>query len=232
LRSVVSYTAFFILVCVHTPYAAPWIYPPVALYAADLAIRLLRFRVKDATLRAADHQMTLVDVHDAGRGWAAGQHVRLRVFAGARVLESHPLTALAAPPARSVLAAAGVVGRDTLPLGVRAAGDWSRSLNSLAKAGVPAPLDPDCAPLLETDGVPVTVMIDGPYGGCSLDLGEYENVLLLAGGSGATFALGMLDDILGRILAGRLQGERTRRIELAWYIRSYGSSFLFRTPLT
>ncbi len=49
-------------------------------------------------------------------------------------------------------------------------------------------------------GVPVQVMIDGPYGGCSVDLGEYETALLVAGGSGITFALGVLDDIVGRVV--------------------------------
>jgi ferric-chelate reductase len=71
--------------------------------------------------------------------------------------------------------------------------------------------------------VPVHVTIDGPYGGCSLDLGEYENVLLAAGGAGVTFTLGLLDDLVGRIVRHqRGRGERTRRIEFAWAIRSYG----------
>lgn len=72
-------------------------------------------------------------------------------------------------------------------------------------------------------GVPVQVMLDGPYGGCSVDLGQYESVLLVAGGSGATFTLGLLDDIVGRCLKlGRKDGEKTRRIEFAWCVRSYG----------
>lgn len=66
-------------------------------------------------------------------------------------------------------------------------------------------------------------MIDGPYGGLSLDLGQYENVLLFAGGAGATFAMGVLDDIVGRITRlNRRNGERTRRIEFAWCVKSFG----------
>lgn len=69
----------------------------------------------------------------------------------------------------------------------------------------------------------VMVMIDGPYGGLSLDLGQYENVLLFAGGAGATFAMGVLDDIVGRITRlNRRNGERTRRIEFAWCVKSFG----------
>lgn len=81
------------------------------------------------------------------------------------------------------------------------------------------------------------VMIDGPYGGCSIDLGEYESVLLFSGGSGVTFTLGMLDDIVGRVVKlGRSGGERTKRIEFAWCIRSFGEyrqryTFVVGVPL-
>jgi len=71
-------------------------------------------------------------------------------------------------------------------------------------------------------GVPVHIMIDGPYGGLSVDLGQYETVLLIAGGSGATFTLGILDNIVGRCVKLRCHnGERTRRIEFVWCIRSF-----------
>lgn len=68
-------------------------------------------------------------------------------------------------------------------------------------------------------------MIDGPYGGCALDLGQYETVLLFSGGAGATFTLGLLDDIVGRcVKLGRPNSEKTRRIEFAWCIKSFGKS--------
>lgn len=76
--------------------------------------------------------------------------------------------------------------------------------------------------------VPVQVMLDGPYGGCSIDLGEHETALLFAGGSGITFTLGVLDDIVGRVVRkGRKGGERTKRIEFAWCVRSFGMSSTF-----
>ena len=57
-------------------------------------------------------------------------------------------------------------------------------------------------------------MINGPYGECSVDLGEYETALLVAGGSGITFALGVLD-IVGRVVRkGRSGGERTRGVSV------------------
>lgn len=75
-------------------------------------------------------------------------------------------------------------------------------------------------------------MFDGAYGGCSIDLGDYESVLLVAGGSGATFTLGLLDDIVGRCTKlGRAQGEKTRRIEFVWCIRSFACVDWFASVL-
>ena len=112
----------------------------------------------------------------------------------------------------------------TMTLAARAVGDWSRHLNRYAISEQErGRVEKD-----EQPGVPVQVMIDGPYGGSSVDLGDYESVLLIAGGSGITFTLGMLDDIVARcVKLGRPNGEKTRRIEFAWCVRSYGA---FRPP--
>lgn len=72
-------------------------------------------------------------------------------------------------------------------------------------------------------------MIDGPYGGPTIDVGDYENVLLVAGGSGASFTIGVLDDIVGRCCVnGRKCGEQTRRIEFVWCIKSFGTALSYR----
>ncbi len=113
-------------------------------------------------------------------------------------------------------------------MGARVVGDWTRALNSLARmsdvelSGHPVEeegtrREPEAGPKR------VMVMIDGPYGGMSFDLGRYENVLLFAGGAGVTFTMGVLDDIIGRIVRlKRRDGERTRRIQFAWCVKSFG----------
>ena len=115
-----------------------------------------------------------------------------------------------------------------LMLGSRPVGDWSGALHAYAQRekdlalGATEKEKPQGGQVV---GVPVQVAIDGPYGGCSIDLGEYESVLLFSGGSGITFTVGMLDDIVGRVVRlGRSGGERTKRIEFAWCIRSFGVS--------
>ncbi|KAH0834213.1 iron reductase [Lanmaoa asiatica] len=199
---VLTFIAFFVCVCYHSVYAPPWIFPPLALYGADVFLRLLRYRFKDAAVTAPDKFMTFVRVHDCDEGWIAGQHVCLRVFFSGRLLESHPLSILSAPPAYSCLSNPGLL------LGARVNGDWTSALNTFVR---------------EEQERLIRVMIDGPYGGSSVDLGQYETVLLVSGGSGITFTLGLLDDIVGRCIKLRRRGgERTRRIEFAWCIRSFG----------
>ena len=124
-----------------------------------------------------------------------------------------------------------------MTLAARACGDWTRALNAYAqeeqerldnyKPNKPNNLDKmNQLNKMDSTEVPVHVMIDGPYGGCSVDLGEYESVLLVAGGSGATFTVGVLDDIVARcVKGGRRGGERTRRIEFVWCVRSFGEFF-------
>lgn len=60
--SVLTFVGFFVCVCYHSVYAPPWIYPPIALYGADILLRLFRYRFKDATITAPDEFMTLVSV--------------------------------------------------------------------------------------------------------------------------------------------------------------------------
>lgn len=152
-------------------------------------------------------------MHDCDDGWVAGQHVRLRVFFSGRVFESHPLTIVNAPSSTSCIPGS------TLTLAARVSGDWTRAINQYAIKEQ----ERQASEKGEQPGVAVQVMLDGPYGGSSVDLGDYESVLLVAGGSGATFTLGLLDDIVARcVKLGRRNGEKTRRIEFAWCIRSFG----------
>ncbi|KAG1738009.1 iron reductase [Suillus lakei] len=202
---VLTYVAFFVTICYHTIYASPWIFPPLCILWCGC----------DATLTAQDAQMTLIRVHNCDDGWLAGQHVRLRVFFSNRVFESHALTILSAPPSYSCLSSPGFL------LAARTDGDWTRALNNYTRK------EQERLQINEKSegdsSASVQVMLDGPYGGSSVDLGLYESVLLIAGGSGITFTLGLLDDIIGRcVKLGRSQGERTRRIEFTWCIRSFG----------
>lgn len=72
--------------------------------------------------------------------------------------------------------------------------------------------------LLEKTGAgkQVKVMIDGPYGGLHTELCQVQEVLVIAGGSGITFALGTIEE------AVRTQGPS--KVTVAWVCRDIGES--------
>ncbi|KAG8907768.1 hypothetical protein FRB99_002267 [Tulasnella sp. 403] len=263
---IVLVTTFFVSLCYHTPYAVPWIVPPVSFYAFDLLVRLVRMRFKDAYLEAPDSQMTLIRIPDVSGGWIAGQHVRLRVFFKGYLLESHPLSICNAPPSITNFKASNFgkspttkeaslgmrLGEGGILLAAKNCGDWSAALNALARSDLPEDKGALMSLLRSTrqsDGefqseqthadveddhlnyAAVNVMIDGPYGGSSVDFAACENVVMISGGSGVTFALGLLDDLVGRIANERRDGQRplgqslttTRRVLFVWCVKSYGS---------
>ncbi|KAG1790403.1 uncharacterized protein HD556DRAFT_1242280, partial [Suillus plorans] len=198
---VLTYVAFFVIICYQTSYASPWIFPPLAFYGADVLLRLFRYRIKDAILTRQDIHMTLIRVHNCDDGWLAGQHVRLRVFFLDKVFKSHPFTILSAPPSHSCLSSPGFL------LAARSDGDWTLALNNHTRQQQERLHINEKS---EGDSVAfVQVMLDGPYGGSGVDLGLHESVFLVAGGSGVTLTLGLLDDIIGRcVKLGRSQEER------------------------
>ncbi|TFK26125.1 ferric reductase-like transmembrane component/FAD binding protein [Coprinopsis marcescibilis] len=238
---ILAFVSFYITLCYHTPnYIGPYFYPPLAFYGLDLLMRMFRVRIKDAILVPPNSQLTLIHIPDCTDGWVAGQHIRLRVFSSGRIFEAHPLTIFSAPPGLSCITSFP----SGINLGARVMGDWTKALNAYARdtGKLIKEQEKECEKESKGQGsavgssdiaeVPVQVMFDGPYGGCSLDLGRYETVLLFAGGAGATFTIGLLDDIVGRcVTLKRRGGEITKRIEFAWCIRSFGSLDWFAPAL-
>ena len=55
-------------------------------------------------------------------------------------------------------------------------------------------------------------MFHGPFGGCRLDLGTYDRVLLVAGGGGPTFAIGLVDEVVGARVKNIREERRFRQI--------------------
>ncbi|KAJ7107715.1 hypothetical protein C8R44DRAFT_637013 [Mycena epipterygia] len=229
-----TFPAFFVTICYHTPFVYPWIFPPVAFYAFDVLLRVLKFRVVVARVRACDGGLSVISISAAATGWRAGQHVQVRALVGGGTFaQSHPLSILCAPPDTTCLSPP-----PGLLLAARACGPWSRALHAFGSDHPPIAVpdaekavvhDDDGADELEEDfdfeevtegGRAMHVILDGPYGGPMHDAGAYDTVLFIAGGSGVTVTLGQLDDLVGRcVRRGRAHGERTRRVEWVWCVR-------------
>ncbi|KAH7330650.1 ferric reductase like transmembrane component-domain-containing protein [Rhizoctonia solani] len=228
---VVGTVVFMILIFFHIKWylAGTWALTPTIIYAVDIALRSIRFRVKDAKLEAVDDQMTLIHIQTCGSGWRAGQHVHVRLIAPNGVSnESHsfsivnaprmskssaslfsqssqstfPTTPNSATPLIQNTHIPNSVEHGVLTLAARVTGTWTRDLNSLARTGIPSILQPGTsqasAPAEGTPAAdlksPIRVIVDGPYGAPPKPQGE--RVVMVCGGSGAAYILGVLADWL------------------------------------
>ncbi|GAA97269.1 hypothetical protein E5Q_03946 [Mixia osmundae IAM 14324] len=217
---IVGIVGFVTMVSYHTSYSRPWIaWGVVFLYGLDLALRAFRARLSRVSVqalgRSPQHAMTRLVVKDLQGGWRAGQHVNITLLhslptelttffrSATRSLESHPFTIACAPPEISVLSAPASGG---FPLYVRSNGSksWTGELHTFASLRKPAV---------------IKALIDGPYGGLGFaQPSSKEHVVLIAGGSGMSFVLACLDEIVGQRVRS-LNDARTRRIDLFWIIK-------------
>lgn len=86
------------------------------------------------------------------------------------------------------------------------AGDWSRQLNDLATRGSK---EDDAANR-------VRVAVEGPYGGSGHTIySSFSAAVMIAGGSGITYALPIVQDLIQKDLIGE---SRTKSIDLIWSI--------------
>ncbi|KDQ13334.1 hypothetical protein BOTBODRAFT_175647 [Botryobasidium botryosum FD-172 SS1] len=139
----------------------------------------------NATIQELPDRMVKVSVAIPGRlKWAPGQHVFVRFLdAGIHSLSTHPFTVSnLSTSVRSQSKDEENVqgGARTLNLVLRIRGGISAAL---ARKAAEQPKD-------------ALVLIDGPYGGVPLSLRTFDRVYLLAGGSGATFTLPLLMDLV------------------------------------
>jgi len=72
---------------------------------------------------------------------------------------------------------------------------------------------------LETHaGSNIEVLIDGPYGGNGASIVAYSTLVLIAGGAGITYVIGVLEGVA--ISARRNQSGHLRRVEVHWVLRN------------
>ncbi|KAG2004715.1 ferric reductase transmembrane component, variant 2 [Coprinopsis cinerea AmutBmut pab1-1] len=196
-----SHTILFALllpaVYLHQPSLLPYVLACVFLYGADRAMRILKTRITTATIiTVPELDITQVEIPSLNSGWRAGQHVRLRVMSRGMgwfgLTEVHPFTIATAPNSH-----------DGLILMCKNAGDWTRRLGQLAKERG-----------YDVGETRVKVWVEGPYGGPGrMIFPSFSGVVLVVGGSGITFGLAMLQDLVAKDLKGE---SRAKYIELVW----------------
>jgi len=184
----------------HKRATLPYILTCAAVYGFDCLFRAVKTRIATASIRPIPElDVTRVQISHINAGWRAGQHVRLRVltfqmgwFGWA---ETHPFT----------IASVSRGGPDGMVLLCKRAGDWTRELYAMAQAGTK-----------HCDGGRIKVVVEGPYGGPGHTIySSFSAVVLIAGGSGITYSLSVLEDLVLKDLNNE---SRVKSIKLVWSI--------------
>ncbi|KAJ7088591.1 ferric reductase like transmembrane component-domain-containing protein [Mycena epipterygia] len=189
----------------HYPQLFPYLYASIAIYGLDKLLRIAKTRISTATIRAIPELgITRVEMPYINKGWRAGQHVRIQVFSTAM-----GVTGWAQPHPFTIASASG--SNEGLVLMCKKTGDWTHKLFATAAMsqsewGV---------------GRDIKIMVEGPYGGPGFALfNSYSAAVFVVGGSGITFALSAVQELIQQDLRGE---SRVRVIELIWVVQDAGS---------
>ncbi|KAL4559838.1 hypothetical protein LXL04_031984 [Taraxacum kok-saghyz] len=175
-----------------------WMYlaVPIALYACERLIRVLRSSVKPVKiLKVAVYPGNVLALHMSkpqGFKYKSGQYMFVNC-AAVSPFEWHPFSITSAP------------GDDYLSVHIRTLGDWTRQLKTVfsevcqpPRNGKSGLLRADCQG--ENPNFP-RVLIDGPYGAPAQDYKKYDVVLLVGLGIGATPMISIVKDIVNNMKA-------------------------------
>ncbi|EMD32448.1 hypothetical protein CERSUDRAFT_88076 [Gelatoporia subvermispora B] len=213
---IIGVIALFAGVYVHSASTRPYLYAAVVLLLFSLVLRGIKSKVATAQLYPIPAlKATRIEVRGINAGWRAGMHVRVRVLGGAhgspgmgvRGWESHPFT---------IANVSKNPNGTGLVLIVKAAGDWTNRLYDLARTAAAAGYSEKQVDA-ETQGpASVKMMIEGPYGGPGhAMLNSFSGILLVAGGSGITFALAAAEELIQTVRAGK---SRVRHARIVWSV--------------
>ncbi|KAI3959399.1 hypothetical protein MKW98_018989 [Papaver atlanticum] len=162
-----------------------WMYlaVPIALYTCERLIRSFRSRAKSVNILQA---MALHMSKPKGFKYRSGQYVFLKCSA-VSPFEWHPFSLTSSP------------ADGHLSVHIRVLGDWTAQLkNVLSKSSSGAKSIP-VGTAGESNIQFAKVMVDGPYGALAQDYKNYEVVLLVGFGIGATSMISIIKDIVNNM---------------------------------
>ncbi|KAJ8293178.1 Ferric/cupric reductase transmembrane component 7 [Rhodotorula toruloides] len=241
----VGLIGFLVFLNKHTVYAYPWAsWVVAAIYVADLAGRMASMRIRFVEVEPLDGGMVKLSMPGLRGGWRGGQHLSIRLFfvppalrhgptvgrlsriwqdtthairSAVRPFEAHPFSISTAPPHLAANSLAAASTDRGIELYARSCGKrtWTDDLFRFAVSSRSTSADPT-----RRSPVYLPCLIEGPYGGLPTYsspalLEDTESVLLVAGGSGMSFVLGVLDELVGR----RLQAKKGGRVDVVWVVR-------------
>ncbi|PAN42913.1 hypothetical protein PAHAL_8G197400 [Panicum hallii] len=223
-----------------------WMYlaVPMALYACERLTRALRSSVRPVRiLKVAVYPGNVLSLHFSkpqGFRYKSGQYIFVNC-AAVSPFQWHPFSITSAPQ------------DDYVSVHIRTLGDWTRELKNVFSRVCRPPAEGKSGLLraeYDRDGGAMTnpsfpkVLIDGPYGAPAQDYKQYDVVLLVGLGIGATPMISIIKDIINnmKMLDGDLEvgagstndasvsaaSFRTSRAYFYWVTREQGSFEWFR----
>ncbi|KAH9449228.1 hypothetical protein MJO28_010335 [Puccinia striiformis f. sp. tritici] len=227
-----GYVTLIAMLWLHADCARPFLKASIALLVLDNVLKIFKSKVKRATFTAMPGGLTRIEVQGINDGWRAGQHVFLRVLKGRQIFEKHPFTIANAPNSSTPYGST-----DHLLLVAKAAGDFTKRVHHLAgqsqnssseeitlesKPTSPTEIKEEAKGYASTgqgsaSATSYHVLIDGPYGSFFTDMTRYHTVVLFAGGSGFTYCMAALEDIIGQ--AAKSGTSLTKQVHVVWSLR-------------
>jgi len=230
---VLGYITLIALLWLHSVHTRPFLKASIAFLVFDNLLKILKSKFKRATFTAMPGGLTRIQIQGVNDGWRAGQHVFIRVLKGRQIFEKHPFTIANAPNSSTPYGST-----DHLLIVAKAAGDYTGRIHSLA--GQAREISPDEKGIeanisfsktkdeskgstmavhgaLSSSSTSYHVLVDGPYGAFFTDMTRYRTVLLCAGGSGFTYCMATLEDIVGQ--AAKCGKGLTKHIHVVWSLR-------------
>ncbi|KAK7337762.1 hypothetical protein VNO77_18349 [Canavalia gladiata] len=219
-----------------------WMYLaiPMILYACERLLRAFRSGYKSVKiLKVAVYPGNVLALHMSkpqGFKYSSGQYIFVNC-SDVSPFQWHPFSITSAP------------GDDYVSVHIRTLGDWTSQLKAVfAKACQPASGDQSGllrADMLQGNNIPrmPKLLIDGPYGAPAQDYKNYEVILLVGLGIGATPLISILKDVLnnmkqqkdieeGMVESGVKNNKRkpfaTNRAYFYWVTREQGSFEWFK----
>ncbi|TDL20532.1 hypothetical protein BD410DRAFT_366096 [Rickenella mellea] len=208
---ILGFVVLLVSVCFHIPVAIRYVVLGAAAYALDHIIRLLKTRLCTAIVRPIrELSLTRIEIPMVTHGWRAGQHVRLRVLSTELGklgwLEAHPFTIASASDSES---------GEGMVLMCKRLGGWTGKLYDAASRAVYYGSE---------DGYghrKMKILVEGPYGGLGhMLLHSYTGALIVAGGSGISFSLCVLEDLTQKVISG---AATTQFIDFVWAVQDKSS---------
>lgn len=219
-QHLVTFFGFIIAVMYHLPSTALWsriyIYIPIALYVLDRLVRALlfafyNFPIKKATLTALDGGVTKVRLHNKSiKSWRPGSFVLLTIPKFG-FLEGHPATIVSTPRSHN----------GDMIFFLKCQRGFTKRLINGANSSSTALLPHTKQESEAQQNLPICTyraLTNGPYGGSHADMATFDSLCLIAGSTGITFTLAILQDLADRVSVAEKKLP-VRRIYFTWCVK-------------